>query len=97
MAEYFFIPQNTLNATAISDIDFVLILSSPHQLLSLFPRQNRSKLVLATKFGRMSDPTCPNGEGASRGHMMAAIDASLKRLETDYVDLLYVSILIAIL
>jgi aryl-alcohol dehydrogenase-like predicted oxidoreductase len=43
-------------------------------------------VVIATKF---FGPTGkgPNERGASRKHIMAAIDASLKRLNTDYVDL----------
>jgi aryl-alcohol dehydrogenase-like predicted oxidoreductase len=46
----------------------------------------RSELVIATKvFNPMSD--CPNDRGLSRKHIMASIDASLKRLGVDYVDL----------
>ncbi len=47
---------------------------------------NRDEVVIATKVrGRMHDG--PNGEGLSRKAIMSQIDASLKRLETDYVDL----------
>lgn len=46
----------------------------------------RSDVVIATKaFGRMGPG--PNDMGASRGHLMDAIDASLERLQVDYVDL----------
>jgi aryl-alcohol dehydrogenase-like predicted oxidoreductase len=46
----------------------------------------REDVVLATKVhGRMSPG--PNGAGLSRAAIMAAIDASLRRLGTDYVDL----------
>jgi aryl-alcohol dehydrogenase-like predicted oxidoreductase len=46
----------------------------------------REDLVLATKvFNPMSDS--PNDRGLSRKHIMASIDASLKRLCVDYVDL----------
>src|SRR3954454_6550806 len=50
----------------------------------LFPR--RDDYVLATK---VYYPTGdgPNDGGLSRKHVMAAIDASLRRLGTDYVDL----------
>ena len=42
--------------------------------------------MLATKVrGRMWDG--PNGEGLSRGHMIRACEDSLRRLETDYIDL----------
>lgn len=47
---------------------------------------DRDEIVLATKvFGRMHDG--PNGQGLSRKAIMAQIDASLRRLGTDYVDL----------
>lgn len=46
----------------------------------------RESLVLATKVrGRMGER--PTDEGLSRKHIMDSIDASLKRLKTDYVDL----------
>lgn len=47
---------------------------------------NRSDIVLATKvFGRMGPGV--NDRGASRGHIMNAVKDSLKRLQTDYIDL----------
>jgi aryl-alcohol dehydrogenase (NADP+) len=46
----------------------------------------REEIVLATKvFGKMGAD--PNSGGLSRKHIMDAIDASLRRLQTDYVDL----------
>jgi len=46
----------------------------------------REEVVIATKVnGKMYDGG--NGAGLSRSHIMTAIDASLKRLGTDYVDL----------
>ena len=46
----------------------------------------REEVVIATKVGlRMADK--PNQAGLSRKHVLEAIDASLKRLGTDYVDL----------
>ncbi len=46
----------------------------------------RDELVLATKAFHPTGPS-PNERGLSRKHLMAAIDGSLKRLNTDYVDL----------
>lgn len=46
----------------------------------------RDEVVLATKVFNAMGPT-PNDKGLSRKHIMSAIDASLKRLGTDYVDL----------
>jgi len=48
--------------------------------------RKRTDVVLATKaVGAMG--TGPNDRGASRGHIMDAVKASLKRLGTDYIDL----------
>jgi len=46
----------------------------------------RKDIVLATKFGRPMDGSGKR-EGASRGYIMSAVEASLKRLRTDYIDL----------
>ena len=46
----------------------------------------RDQLVLATKVrGKMG--TGPNDEGLSRKHILQAVDASLRRLGVDYIDL----------
>ncbi len=46
----------------------------------------RHELVLATKlYNPMSDD--PNNRGLSRKHVFEAVDASLRRLGTDYIDL----------
>jgi 1-deoxyxylulose-5-phosphate synthase len=46
----------------------------------------REEYVVATKVNGRTMPG-ENGEGLSRKHIMASIDASLQRLELDYVDL----------
>lgn len=51
-------------------------------------RKNRDKWILATKFGNPISKY-PNGGGLSRKRMMDGIDNSLKRLNTDYVDIFY--------
>ena len=46
----------------------------------------RHQLVLATKVrGKMGDG--PNDQGLSRQHIMQAVEDSLRRLQTDYIDL----------
>lgn len=53
--------------------------------LKAYPRES---YVLATKvFGTMGDG--PNDSGLSRKHIMEQCHASLKRLDTDYVDIYY--------
>ena len=49
----------------------------------------RDGVVLATK-GRNKMGEGPNDWGTSRLHMRQALDASLKRLSMDYIDLYYV-------
>ncbi len=46
----------------------------------------RSDVVLATKAYGIVGPG-PNDRGSSRGHLLDACAASLKRLQTDYIDL----------
>jgi 1-deoxyxylulose-5-phosphate synthase len=46
----------------------------------------RDEVVIATKLNGRMGPG-PNGAGLSRGAVMTQIDASLRRLGTDYVDL----------
>jgi aryl-alcohol dehydrogenase-like predicted oxidoreductase len=48
--------------------------------------QKRDDIVLATKV-RFPTGSGPNDVGVSRKHIMASIDASLRRLQTDYIDL----------
>src|SRR5258706_359594 len=47
------------------------------------------KVVLATKFV-MESGDGPNDQGASRYHMMNAVEGSLRRLQSDHIDLYYV-------
>jgi aryl-alcohol dehydrogenase-like predicted oxidoreductase len=49
----------------------------------------RDRWVLATKFVSPLGDGDINARGASRKHMLRAVEASLKRLNTDYIDLLY--------
>ncbi|EIA7971907.1 aldo/keto reductase [Listeria monocytogenes] len=48
---------------------------------------NRDDVVLATKVQQTMRPDRPNSGGLSRKTILSEIDHSLKRLETDYVDL----------
>jgi len=55
------------------------------EALAKYPRES---YVLATKvFGKMGDG--PNDQGLSRKHITEQINASLKRLNKDYVDIYY--------
>lgn len=60
--------------------------------LGEFLQSQRSRAVIATKFGGCTDGSDPNAGGNHRKNLVQSLDASLKRLGTDYVDLLYVHI-----
>lgn len=48
----------------------------------------RDEIILATKVrGKMGEN--PNDAGLSRRNILSSVDASLKRLETDYIDIYY--------
>jgi aryl-alcohol dehydrogenase (NADP+) len=50
---------------------------------------HRDSVVLATKVANRTGPG-PNDVGLSRKHIMKAIEDSLRRLKTDYIDIYYV-------
>ncbi|WP_028967959.1 aldo/keto reductase [Sphingomonas phyllosphaerae] len=50
-------------------------------------REKRDRLVIATKFSGNLYPGDPNGGGSSRKSIVAACEQSLRRLQTDYIDL----------
>jgi aryl-alcohol dehydrogenase-like predicted oxidoreductase len=50
--------------------------------------EHRSWWVLATKLANPTEPG-PNGAGLSRRYAFSAVDASLRRLGTDVIDVLY--------
>jgi len=49
----------------------------------------RERFVLATKYTLTARPDDPNGGGNHRKNMVQSLEASLKRLNTDYVDLFW--------
>jgi len=59
------------------------------EIVGRWLKGKRDQFVLATKCGNAMS-TGPNDSGLSRKHILEAIDASLRRLQTDYVDLYYV-------
>ncbi len=58
------------------------------QILGEAIRGKREKLVIATKV-RFSMGDDPNQTGLSRYHILNSVEASLQRLQTDHIDLLY--------
>src|ERR1700675_1684378 len=62
------------------------------KLLGEFMTYHRDRIVLATKYTNAAPGNDPNAAGNHRKSMMRAVDASLKRLRTDYIDLYWLHI-----
>jgi aryl-alcohol dehydrogenase-like predicted oxidoreductase len=56
------------------------------EMIGKLLKGRRQQTLLATKFGRITGEG-PNDRGASRLHIMNQVEASLRRLQTDYIDL----------
>lgn len=65
---------------------------SSELLLGEFLRGHRDEVVLATKYTLNESLGDPNAAGNGRKSMRTAVEASLKRLRTDYIDLYWVHI-----
>lgn len=61
------------------------------QIVGRALRGKREDVVLATKVGQKNGPAM-NDVGLSAKHIMRSIEESLKRLDTDYVDLFYMHV-----
>lgn len=62
------------------------------QMLGEFLEGQREKFVVATKYALSTDPKDPNASGNGIKNMHQAVEASLKRLKTDYIDLYWVHV-----
>jgi aryl-alcohol dehydrogenase-like predicted oxidoreductase len=62
------------------------------RLLGEFIQGQREQIVLATKYTNAAPGTDPNAAGNQRKSMVQALEASLKRLKTDYIDLYWLHI-----
>jgi aryl-alcohol dehydrogenase-like predicted oxidoreductase len=60
------------------------------RMLGEFIAADRERIVLATKYTLAMDPADPNACGNHRKNMAQAVEASLKRLNTEYIDVLWV-------
>ncbi|WP_405056408.1 aldo/keto reductase [Kribbella sp. NBC_01505] len=59
------------------------------QLLGQLTQDRRDQFVLATKYTMITNPTDPNAGGNHRKSMVRSVERSLRNLQTDYIDLLY--------
>src|SRR5246500_5602001 len=62
------------------------------KFLGEFMQGHRESVVLATKYSNAAPGNDPSAAGNHRKNMMQAVEASLKRLQTDYIDLYWVHI-----
>jgi aryl-alcohol dehydrogenase-like predicted oxidoreductase len=65
---------------------------SSEQFIGEFIKDHRQSIVLATKYTNAVPGNDANAAGNQRKSMMQAIDASLRRLQTDYIDLYWVHV-----
>ncbi|HEY8759371.1 MAG TPA: aldo/keto reductase [Candidatus Dormibacteraeota bacterium] len=62
---------------------------STEEIVGRWLKGRRGEFVIATKFNGPMGPG-PNDRGASRKHMIEACEASLRRLQTDRIDVYYI-------
>jgi aryl-alcohol dehydrogenase-like predicted oxidoreductase len=82
-----------INFFDTADIYSVWVEGNPggiaEQIIGKWMKQSkipRDQLIIATKVrGKMGDG--PNAEGLSRKHILSAIEGSLRRLDTDFIDI----------
>ncbi|MBW2518447.1 MAG: aldo/keto reductase [Deltaproteobacteria bacterium] len=60
--------------------------------LGEFMASDRERIVLATKYTNSAPGTDPNAGGNQRKNMMQSVEASLRRLKTDYIDLYWLHV-----
>jgi|SRR5688500_10254420 len=60
------------------------------ELVGEFVASDRERFVVATKYTLTTRPDDPNAGGNHRKNLVQSLEASLRRLGTDYVDLLWV-------
>ncbi|USX52287.1 aldo/keto reductase [Lentzea sp. HUAS12] len=65
---------------------------SSERLVGEFSRGRRESLVLATKYSTLRTPGDPNSGGPHRKNLFASVEASLRQLGTDHIDLLHLHV-----
>src|SRR4029079_13450541 len=65
---------------------------SSERFVGEFIKDHRQSIVLATKYSNAAPGNDPNAAGNHRRSIRQAVDASLSRLQTDYIDLYWVHI-----
>jgi aryl-alcohol dehydrogenase-like predicted oxidoreductase len=71
-------------------IDTASAYGDSEEVLGALLQHRRDRFVLATKYTLSRDATDPNAGGSHRKNLTLSLDASLRRLRTDYIDLYWV-------
>ena len=74
------------------DIANVYTNGSSEQFVGEFIKDHRQSIVLSTKYSNAMPGNDPNAGGNQRKNMMQAVEASQRRVQTDYIDLYWVHI-----
>ena len=65
---------------------------SSEKFIGEYIKPNRDHFVIATKYSLHDNLTNVNASGNNRKNMMRSVEESLKRLQTDFIDVLYLHI-----
>lgn len=73
----------------IDTADFYGQMGQSEVLLGELVKGRRDRLVISTKYSLTTEPGNPNASGNHRKNMVRSVEDSLRRMGTDYIDLLY--------
>jgi aryl-alcohol dehydrogenase-like predicted oxidoreductase len=73
----------------IDTANFYGQMGQSEEWLGRLVKGRRHPLVISTKYSLTTEPGNPNASGNQRKNMVLAVEDSLRRMQTDYIDLLY--------
>ena len=73
----------------IDTADFYGQMGQSEEWLGRMVKGRRDPLVISTKYSLTTSPGDPNASGNHRKNMVRSVEGSLRRMQTDYIDLLY--------
>jgi aryl-alcohol dehydrogenase-like predicted oxidoreductase len=73
----------------IDTADFYGQMGASETLLGKLVADKRERLVISTKYSLTTRPGDPNAAGNHRKNMVRSVEDSLRRMNTDYIDLLF--------
>ncbi|MDE2404997.1 MAG: aldo/keto reductase [Sphingomonadales bacterium] len=73
----------------IDTADFYGQMGASEEWLGRLVKGRREPVVISTKYSLTTRPGDPNASGNHRKNMVRSVEDSLRRLQTDYIDLLY--------